>query len=296
MLLFAVPFNPKNMNPAFVKAFNNMKEIFSRLEVELIIIDCRFDDQKLLSEKVASILEYVDGIVFPGSPHLIDPRLYGETPLHPERIDPEPKNYEFVELIINRAMEQGIPLLGICAGAWYLNVVCGGTLKQEVICFEENAVNHDEDPREGRVVHQVDVSPNTLLSSILNTSQIRVNSWHDHSIDEIGHRLRVSAVAPDGVVEAIESDKDDSFCIGIQFHPEYLLTGSSEAFLSSDDIARQQAIFSSMAEVARQRNDRLYRQGTFWSASKKPAAFSYHQGNTEYLLNCFNARGKFQFC
>ena len=296
MLLFAVPFNPKNMNHAFVKAFNNMKEIFSRLKIELIIIDCRFDDQKLLSEKVDSVLAYVDGIIFPGNPHLIDPRLYGEIPLHPERIDPEPKNYEFVELMINRAMEQGTPLLGICAGAWYLNVACGGSLKQEVIHFEESATNHDADPRDGRVVHQVDVSPNTLLSSIVNTSQIRVNSWHDHSIAEIGHGLRISAIAPDGVVEAIESDKADSFCMGIQFHPEYLLTGSSEEFLSADDIAKQQAIFSSMAEVAKELNDRLYQQGTFWSSSKKSAAFAYHQGNTEYLLNRFNSGGKLQFC
>ena len=117
MKIFAIPFNAKHINPSFIKAFNNMTRILARHSVHLIIIDCRFDGGEHLSKKVEAVLSWVDGLVFTGNPYNIDPRIYGETPLHTKRIDPEPRNFEFIKLMIEMAEVKRIPMLGICAGA-----------------------------------------------------------------------------------------------------------------------------------------------------------------------------------
>lgn len=61
-----------------------------------------------------------------------DPRIYGESPSHTKRIDPEPKNFSFIKSMIEIAETKKIPMLGICAGAWHLNVVRGGTIRHDI--------------------------------------------------------------------------------------------------------------------------------------------------------------------
>lgn len=165
MKIFAVPFNPKHINPSFIKAFYNMSRILARQNVRLIILDCRFDDGDHLLKKVQSVLSFVDGLIFTGNPYNIDPQIYGETPAHTKRIDPEPKNFSFIKSMIEMAEVRKIPMLGICAGAWHLNVVRGGTIRHDITHLTPS-INHIQDPREGRVAHPISVLPNTVLFSI----------------------------------------------------------------------------------------------------------------------------------
>ncbi len=292
MLFFAVPFNSKNIEQPFIKAFENMTCILARHQVELVMIDCRFGDQEHLKKKVQSIVSWIDGIIFPGNPYSIDPRIYGESPLHPERVDPEPKNFEFVKLMIEVAEVKGIPILGICAGSWYLNVVRGGTLQQDVTHFVHSGEKHDLDPRDGRIAHEIKVLPDTRLFNLFKSERAKVNSWHDQSIGKLGDGLRVSAISPDGVPEAIEGD-GDSFFVGIQFHPEYLLKGDiTDGYVSPKEIAKQHGIFEKMAEAASQRA-----QVTPMSEKDKRVqarALVFHQANTLELINEVKHRGKFQ--
>jgi len=297
MLIFAVPFNSKSINQAFIKAFENMQCIFARLGVELIIIDCGVADKMHLEKKVSEIANYIDGIIFPGNPNLIDPKLYGETPLHPERIDPEENNFAFVKHLINQATEYKIPILGICAGAWYINVARGGSLIQEMTPFNEPHVNHDTDPRNGRVVHEIEILPDTQLSTILNLTHTRVNSWHDQSLGKLGHGLRACAIAPDGSIEAIEDV--DTFCLGIQFHPEYLRKGDdSSDYLPPAEIAKQHRIFSEMVAAAKERYSKMKQKTFLWTNTIDPRSKArflvYHQSNTDYLITRFSAHGKLQ--
>lgn len=69
MKIFAIPFNAKHINPSFIKAFHNMSRILAHHNVHLIIIDSRVSSKEHLSKKVESVLAWVDGLIFTGSPY-----------------------------------------------------------------------------------------------------------------------------------------------------------------------------------------------------------------------------------
>jgi putative glutamine amidotransferase len=58
------------------------------------------------------------------------------------------------------------------------------------------------------------------MEEIYGGVEIRVNSSHHQAIRQVGSRLRVCALAPDGVIEAIEAVDPNWFCVGVQWHPE----------------------------------------------------------------------------
>lgn len=287
MKIFAIPFNPKHINPSFLKAFHNMSRILARQNVRLVIIDCRFDDETHLFKKVQSVLSWVDGLIFTGNPYNIDPHIYGETTWHTKRIDPEPKNFSFIKSMIEMAEARKIPMLGICAGAWHLNVVRGGTIRHDIAHLTPS-IKHIQDPRGGQVAHPINVLPNTVLFSIFKSEQVSVNSWHDKAVGHLGRGMRVSACSPDGVIEAIEAE-DDSFCLGVQFHPEYLLQGDvMDGYLSASDIAKQHGIFFEMVAAANDRGMSIV------DSEIKSRALAYHEANTEKLIHDAQHQGKLQ--
>ena len=59
-----------------------------------------------------------------------------------------------------------------------------------------------------------------ILDDIYGGGEIRVNSSHHQAVRVVGAKLRVSALAPDGIIEAIEAVDPNWFCIGVQWHPE----------------------------------------------------------------------------
>lgn len=287
--VFAVPYNPNNINPAFVMAFNNMQAIFMSYDVELVIIDCRFDGEKHLKNKVAEMANYVDGIIFPGNPYSIDPNIYGETPLDPKRIDPDSRNYLFAKMTVEIAETHHIPVLGICTGAWYLNVAHGGTLKQTIIPINNVKTKHDADPRDGRVTHDVSILPGTALAKFFQLSSTRVNSWHDQCLGDIAPNFEAAAQAPDGTVEAIVSKDPETFMVGLQFHPEYLKDGDvDEGFLSHEEIIKQRQIFEAMAEAAEKTHRPSLALSLSSVTSSRARFLAFHQAETIRLLSQFN--------
>src|SRR5690606_3239512 len=66
----------------------------------------------------------------------------------------------------------------------------------------------------------IDIVPGTRMDSIYGPGEIRVNSQHHMAVHEIADPFRVSAMCPDGVIEAIESSDDEWWCVGVQWHPE----------------------------------------------------------------------------
>jgi putative glutamine amidotransferase len=124
------------------------------------------------------------------------------------------------------AMEDGKPVLGVCRGAQVINVVCGGTLHQDVSDQLPDADKHDYFPTEGfardYLAHSIRVEEDSRLLNAFGSSNVLVNSMHHQAIDRVGGGLRVTAVAPDGVVEAVESE-DSGYVVGVQWHPEMLV-------------------------------------------------------------------------
>lgn len=119
---------------------------------------------------------------------------------------------------IRRAIEQQIPLLGICRGAQLINVVLGGTLYQDIRDIRKHTYN-----RPGLLpTKQVQLDPDSQMARICGKTRLRVNSLHHQAIREPGSGVRVVGRDLDQIVQAVESSRTPSI-IGVQWHPEYLL-------------------------------------------------------------------------
>lgn len=177
-----------------------------------------------LLEDVATLREIydrLDGVLLAGGVDM-DPSTYGaeKSPLCGV-IDP-PRDLVEMQLA-NWAFADGKPIFGICRGLQVLNVVMGGSLFQDVTAECDSAIKHDYVPTDGwsrdHLAHEVTVHADSRLHSALGNTRVMVNSMHHQGIDRLGTGLAVTAVAPDGLIEGIES-RDDRYLVAVQWHPE----------------------------------------------------------------------------
>ncbi|MGB5831597.1 MAG: gamma-glutamyl-gamma-aminobutyrate hydrolase family protein, partial [Thiohalocapsa sp.] len=138
--------------------------------------------------------------------------------------------------VIENALAQGLPLLGICRGAQLLNVRLGGNLFQEL----RSRRKHTSNRWTILPLKTLCVEPRTALHRLLATTKARINSLHNQGIDRIGNGLLVSGRDLDGIVQAIE-DPSRPFLMGVQWHPEFLLyrRDQRELFRALTAAARQ---------------------------------------------------------
>jgi putative glutamine amidotransferase len=170
---------------------------------------------------VDAYLDRVSAVVVTGGAFDVPPAAYGETP----REGLGPLNLgrtAFETVVLQGALRRRLPLLGICGGMQLLNVVLGGTLYQDLHRELPGAKEHEQHNARSQPSHPVDVHDGSLLADVLGRGQLMVNSTHHQAISKLGPSLKVSATAPDGVVEAIEST-EHPFALGVQWHPELLL-------------------------------------------------------------------------
>jgi putative glutamine amidotransferase len=138
-------------------------------------------------------------------------------------------------------MEERKPLLGVCRGLQILNVAAGGTLYQDIGAELPGAVKHDYFPGQGHardhLAHTVRLEAATsLLAEIYGASEVAVNSLHHQGIARLGEGLVVTAVAADGLVEAVERPlADEHFAVAVQWHPEalYAVDGASRRLFAA---------------------------------------------------------------
>lgn len=162
------------------------------------------------------MLASVDGLLLSGGGDP-DAWLYGEDAL-PGQGYVQPERDAMELYLARRALAKGIPLLGICRGAQIMAVAAGGTLHQDLTGVQK--IQHQQRAPRTYPIHKVKVRRSSLLRKILQTAEIRVNSLHHQAVKQPG-RLVVSAVAPDGVTEAVELP-GHLFALGVQWHPEWL--------------------------------------------------------------------------
>ena len=172
-------------------------------------------------ESISSFLDLIDGLVITGGDFDINPNLYGEKKVH-KKVNLKNKRTNFELKIATSAIKKNIPILGICGGEQLLNVIFGGTLYQHIPDEFQTKINHEQTNPRDQASHNINIIKKSKLFSIVKTSKMFVNSAHHQSVKKIGKNLLASAFCSDGVIEAIEH-KELNFCIGVQWHPEFLI-------------------------------------------------------------------------
>ena len=167
----------------------------------------------------------LDGFVLTGSPADLDPTHYGaERHRASDPADAARERTDFA--LLEHALIATKPVLAICYGIQSLNVFLGGSLVQDIPTEIGKKIVHspEEDELPGGdeapdAIHTVIIDPGHLYD-LSKTSSAEVNSWHHQSVLEPAHGLRVTARAPDGVVEAVEWTDNSNWVVGVQWHPE----------------------------------------------------------------------------
>lgn len=162
----------------------------------------------------------LDGFLLPGSPADVAPALYNQARA-PESADPDPRREETDIALLDDAFRSGKPVLGICYGTQLLNVYRGGTLVQDIPAELHAALKHSwaKSSGEPEPHHPARFVPGTEIARLAEASEAVVNSSHHQSIREPGRGLRVTAISPDGIVEAVEWG-GEPWVVGVQWHPE----------------------------------------------------------------------------
>ena len=172
-----------------------------------------YDDEKAL----VSLLDSLDGIVLSGGAD-IDPAYLNEEPLEGISINPRRDVQEL--LLIRLATDRHIPVLGICRGIQMLAAALGGKLYQDIKTQHgADSLEHSQSIARGLPSHEVRIEKDSLLYSLMGTETLAVNSFHHQAVREVPAGFRVTAVAPDGIIEAMESTAFSSI-LGVQWHPE----------------------------------------------------------------------------
>lgn len=125
------------------------------------------------------------------------------------------------ELLATRlACNRQMPILGICRGMQTIAIALGGEVCQD-IPHTPQLIKHSQEADRTEPTHSVDIEPASALHGIFGTDRIFVNSFHHQAVTSPGKGMRITATAPDGTAEAMESTCHKPV-IGVQWHPEWM--------------------------------------------------------------------------
>lgn len=172
-------------------------------------------------EAIEDVCDRLDGVLLIGGED-VDPYLYGEEP-HRQLGKVLPERDESELALVKTMADQDKPVFGICRGYQLINVAFGGTIYQDMYAqLSEDLLQHHQLTDLDFAFHSIDIVGDSKLAEWAGTSEVRVNSLHHQAVKEVHAPLVVTAVAKDGVIEAIESTAH-RFVVGVQWHPEAMV-------------------------------------------------------------------------
>ncbi len=177
------------------------------------------------------LYERSDGLLLPGGSDL-DPEAYNmprssnkiNAATHPLQTRLSPRRDRQERQLLEWALADGKPVLGICRGMQLINVTLGGSLHSDTDINVPSAADHQANIHKRdfhHLAHRLQLKPGSRLAKALGTESLRTNTLHHQTIKDLGTGLVATAHAEDGVVEAIELP-GGNFVIGLQSHPEAL--------------------------------------------------------------------------
>lgn len=164
---------------------------------------------------ISDYLDALDGLVLVGGMD-VPPHVYGEK-AHMTVDSMTARRFGFESRLIKSWIgKTNKPLLGVCLGCQFTNVMSGGTLIQDIPTEVGRKVEHR---KKGGASHLVELEKSTRLYCILGVDTLTVNSYHHQAVDDVGENLVVTARAQDEVIEGLEFP-GDRFGVFVQWHPE----------------------------------------------------------------------------
>lgn len=202
-----------------------------------------YDDWKAL----VSIVDTLDGIVLSGGAD-IDPDFLGEEPLDCVSVNPRRDAPEL--MLVRLAADRQIPVLGICRGIQVLTAALGGKLYQDIKTQHDRpCIEHSQSAPRGVPSHDVSIEKDSLLYSLLGKDTLAVNSFHHQAVREVPAGFRVTAIAPDGIIEAMESVAFRPI-MGVQWHPECFIMEDDRTMMPIFDwLISQASLFRHAKEL-----------------------------------------------
>ena len=176
---------------------------------------------------IEQYIDIIDGLMIPGGDHDLNPTVYGEELEEKTRAIKDHRSI-FEMALIKAALAKNIPILAICAGKQLLAAIYGGKLIQDIKSFSLECLEHEQKKlgiHMSKAHHSIKIIANSLLHDIIQQDEIEVNSSHHQAVKSIGPEMIVSAIAPDGIIEAVEVPARD-FVLGVEWHPEYIVSNS----------------------------------------------------------------------
>jgi putative glutamine amidotransferase len=176
-------------------------------------------------DTLAGIFDRLDGVFLTGGVD-VDPSRYGEDK-HPKCGTTDPDRDAVEIKLLEHATTANKPVLAVCRGIQILNVARGGTLYQDVAEQVPAAMKHDyfptpAQPSRSYLAHEISVRADSHLGESVGEPVVPVNSMHHQAIKDLAPGLRPTAFAPDGIIEAVEGERE-KFLVAVQWHPEELL-------------------------------------------------------------------------
>ena len=185
----------------------------------------------------------IDGLLLTGGRD-IDPIHYGEEQHETTDIDFDRDALELP--LCKRAMEEDLPIFGICRGIQIMNVAIGSSLYQDIPSQFTVPLTHKIIENTDDSWHDIKIQPNSLLNEITSETTAEVNSRHHQSLKVIGAGFTVTAQSKDGIIEAIE-DESKQFVLGVQYHPERM-------FRTEESREHRRKLFEAFIEAASTKN------------------------------------------
>jgi putative glutamine amidotransferase len=200
-------------------------------------------------ETARGLYERIDGLLLAGGGD-VNPTFYGAEPEHElDRLNPAMDKWELT--LTSWAVLDGKPLFGICRGMQIINVALGGTLYQDIATDIRTDIDHRGSllaEETAKLIHAMAVTEDSHLAALLGVTELDVNSLHHQALRDVAADLRVTATAPDGVVEAVEGTTAQ-YIMAVQSHPEAAAADDQRWQAVYDDFVAAAAGYAALRSI-----------------------------------------------